>query len=581
MDNSDSPKQSAAESSATRLSDQAERTRMSQPAASDSPPVAPATLARTLARPQPQQGEAEVDATRLAKTALSGNAATETDSGTRIQVRTPNSEAPLVKSFKQDQTRTLQAGISAENAKTTVANPDIPSRIIKQDSVFAQLDRRIAEQYADKKVLKQRFVLIKTLGSGGMGNVYLAKDLLREEMEDSSPNVAIKVLNDECRNLPGALQSLQREAKKAQALSHPNIVTVYDFDRDGDTAFITMEYIDGVELKDHLRKNKRMPHDKAMYVIDRVARGLAYAHQQGFAHADIKPANIFLGENGVVKILDFGIAKAFTEATKEKRSAADDLTEGALTPSYASLEMLQGSPALPSDDVYSLACMAYEMIRGRHPFVGDDGLPMPADVAKKKGVKPEVIPGLSRRHMNALRKGLEFESAHRFKDAGEFIDAIKPRNLKKDGILLASAAVITGIIIFVVNQGLDQVVPSVSSLKPELAQVAEAINDGDELLQSGDIDYAHRLYAQAWEVANDLTANDVDEREKAHSILQDRRNKVSEFLIDKSKEKGLDEYRLRELYVALEFLLKDDIGGNEKHIKRALVDIEARIKKQE
>src|SRR5690606_26677297 len=137
-----------------------------------------------------------------------------------------------------------------------------------------------------------------------------------------------------------------------------------DFDRDGETAFITMEYIEGESLKEHLREVTRMPFDKAQYVIERVARGLAYAHQQGFAHADIKPANIFLGKNGIVKILDFGIAKAFSEVNQEKRSLADALTEGALTPGYASLEMLQGEAPLPVDDVYSLACMFYEMVRG-------------------------------------------------------------------------------------------------------------------------------------------------------------------------------------------------------------------------
>lgn len=462
-------------------------------------------------------------------------------------------------------------------APTAVCDPDIPLHIIRQDSLFSNLDQRIEQEFADKTVLKRRFVLLETLGSGGMGNVYLAKDLLREEMEDSNPNVAIKVLNDDCRNLPGALQSLQHEAKKAQALSHPNIVTVYDFDRDRETAFITMEYIDGDSLKDHLRKTKRMSHAKAMHVIERVARGLAYAHQQGFVHADIKPANIFLGDNGVVKILDFGIAKAFTDAAKERRSLADDLTEGALTPSYASLEMLRGHRALPSDDVYSLACMAYEMITGRHPFIGQDGLPMPADVAMKNGAKVEPIPGIPRRHMKALRCGLAFERSKRFKDAGEFIDAIKTRNWKKDGALLLSAAVLTGIVIFAINHGLEQVVPSVDSLKPQLAQVAEAIRDGDEMLSSGDIDFAHRLYSQAWEVASDLTVNDVEEREKAHAILQDRRKKVSDSIIEKSRDPSLDEYQLRELYVALEFLLKDDIGGNEKRIKKALNAIDNKL----
>lgn len=523
--------------------------------------------AATLARdPQNDQSPAVADRTLARDDADEENTQVSGDA-TRIQ---PN---PRIRPSE-----TTEFAPPSKGAKTTVVNAELKSAT---NSVFAHLDRRVAEQYKDKTVLKERFVLTKILGSGGMGNVYLAKDLLREEMEDSNPLIAIKVLNDECRRLPGALQSLQREAKKAQTLSHPNIVTVYDFDRDGETAFITMEYIEGESLKDHLRQNTRMPFDKALYVIERVARGLAYAHQQGFAHADIKPANIFLSKNGVVKILDFGIAKAFTEANKEKRSLADDLTDGALTPGYASLEMLQGKTALPVDDVYSLACMFYEMVRGRHPYVGADGLPMPADVAMAKAAKLEAINGIPHRQMRALRRGLEFERTKRFKDAGEFLDAIKKRNLKKDLGLLALAAGVTGAVIFLTSTALDQVVPSVTSLKPELGSVRDAIVEGDEFLLSRDVDLAHRLYSQAWELANDLTTNDVVEREKAHAILEDRMNKVSDLLIERSLDESMDEYQLRELFVALEFLSKDEIAGNEKPIEKALNNINKRLQRIE
>lgn len=457
--------------------------------------------------------------------------------------------------------------------KTTVINTRLPHPAKTSAPAVANS----ADGGSGKKILKNRFLLLDMLGAGGMGNVYLAKDLLREELEDSNPHIAVKVLNDECRRMPGALQSLQREAKKAQALSHPNIVTVYDFDRDGETAFITMEYIDGQELKRHLRSATRMPHQKAMYVIERVARGLAYAHQQGFAHSDIKPANIFLGKDDTVKILDFGIAKAFTEATKEKRSLADDLTEGALTPAYASLEMLQGASAIPADDVYSLACMAYEMIRGRHPYIGVDGLPMPADVAQATGAKIENIPGLSRRHMRALRKGLAFERAQRFSNAGEFIDAIKVRNVKRDFAMLAAAVIFAGAGFVAIDFGLQQVVPSVGSLQPKMANVAAIINEADEFLLLQDVSTANRLYAEAWEETNYVTVNDTQEREKAHAILQDRMNKVSQMLIERATGDDVDEYQLRELYVALDFLLRGNQTSNQRSIEKALIDINKRL----
>jgi serine/threonine protein kinase len=360
-------------------------------------------------------------------------------------------------------------------------------------------------------------------------------------------------------------------------LSHPNIVTVYDFDRDGETAFITMEYIEGHELKQHLRTVKRLPPVDAMKIVERVARGLAYAHQKGFAHSDIKPANVFLGKGDDVKILDFGIAKAFTEATKEKRSAADDLTEGALTPAYASLEMLQGQRAIPSDDVYSLSVMAYEMIHGQHPFIGDDGRPMPADIAKARGAKLQPIPGLQRRHMKALRKGLAFERADRFADASQFIDAIKARNWKRDLTLLGAAVFLAGVGFYSLDFGLEQVVPSVSSLKPELVNVAAMINEGDEFLTLNDVSSANRLFAEALEEANYLTVSDAVERKKVHMILQDRMNKVSELLIDRAQDQTIDEYQLRELAVALEFLLRGKQTSNEDNIEKALDQINERI----
>lgn len=442
---------------------------------------------------------------------------------------------------------------------------------------LAKAKQDIARKYPGKRILKDRFVLLETLGSGGMGNVYLAKDLLREEMEDSEPHVAIKVLNDECRNLPGALQSLQREAKKAQTLSHPNIVTVYDFDRDDQTAFISMEYIDGDSLKDYIRKNAKVSFEDCLYIIERVARGLAYAHVEGFAHADIKPANIFISKTGVVKVLDFGIAKAFKDVQKFTQSAADTLTEGALTPAYASLEMLEGEMALPVDDVYSLAVMAYEIIRGRHPFIGEDGMPVPANIARQKGLKAEKIPGIPRRHMRALYKGLEFERENRFQNAGQFIDAIKPRNFKKDMFLLGSAAVLTTVVYFGVNKGLEQVVPSVSSLKPELVEVADSIIEGDELLELGDVGQAHRLFSHAWELASDLTTDDVDEREKTFLILSDRMDSVSKELIDRSKQKDIDEYALQELRFALESMQKGELTTNQKRIEKALKQIQKKL----
>lgn len=428
------------------------------------------------------------------------------------------------------------------------------------------------------RVLRDRFELIEPpLGSGGMGDVFLARDLVREEMQDSSPLIALKLLNETCRTLPGALQALQREAKKAQTLSHPNIVTVYDFDRDGDDAFITMEYLKGVPLKDYLRKQQKLPLKEGLFILEKIARGLAYAHQEGFVHADIKPANIYITDNNQVKILDLGIAHAFTEAQKDAPSAADELTKNALTPAYASVQMLQGEDSLPADDIYALGCVAYEIFAGRHPFLDEKARTVQADEAQRRGMLVEAIPQLPKRYMRAIRKALQFDRELRYKNAGAFIDAIKPRNLKKDLGLLTAAVMTTGIVIFGVNLALKNIVPPVESLPSELSTTANAIIEGDGLLAAGDIDMAHRLYAESWEATNQIPNLDPIILDKAQMILRDRMTQISEHLIKQSKQDKLDEFQMRELANALEFMRKDEIANNLDDIDSAIKKINKRI----
>ncbi|MBX9705476.1 MAG: serine/threonine protein kinase, partial [Gammaproteobacteria bacterium] len=158
--------------------------------------------------------------------------------------------------------------------------------------------------------LKQRFVLEELLAIGGMGNVYKARDLRKEEAKDLNSTVAIKVLGDEFRYHPEAFVALQREARRIQQLAHPNIVTVYDFDRDGDIVFMTMEYLHGLTL-DEIIKNPeiKLSTQRIMEIAAAAASALDLAHQHGIIHSDLKPSNIFITHSGEVKIIDFGIAR--------------------------------------------------------------------------------------------------------------------------------------------------------------------------------------------------------------------------------------------------------------------------------
>ncbi|MBB5211386.1 bifunctional serine/threonine-protein kinase/formylglycine-generating enzyme family protein [Microbulbifer hydrolyticus] len=272
-----------------------------------------------------------------------------------------------------------------------------------------------------KTVIKGRFELDKLLGVGGMGAVYKALDRRKLEASDSDPYVAIKLLNEDFQKHPDAFISLQREARKSQTLAHPNIVTVYDFDREGDRVFMTMEYLEGSPLDKLLRERVGTGFDKerAESILRDVSRALIYAHSHRIVHSDFKPGNIFITAKKGAKVIDFGIARAVSEggiaAKAGEKTVFDAGTLGALTPAYASLEMLNGGEPQPGDDVFALGCVAYELFSGRHPYGR-----IPADKALEKKLKPARIRGLSRRQWRALESALAFRRKDRPAAVEEF-----------------------------------------------------------------------------------------------------------------------------------------------------------------
>jgi hypothetical protein len=267
--------------------------------------------------------------------------------------------------------------------------------------------------------LNGRFVLEECIGFGGMGTVYRALDLRKLEASDRKPYIAIKVLNAQFRGHPKSLIALQREARKAQALAHPNIVSVYDFDRDGAMVYLTMEYLVGKPLSHELRAPgfKGMPYAEAMHIVEGMGRALAYAHERGFVHCDFKPANVFLTDRGAVKVIDFGIARVFQKPEQEADATVFDAGSlGALTPAYASPEMLEHREPDPRDDIYALACITYEMLTGRHPFDR-----VAATQARDSGMKPLPPKSLGRRQWRALRAALSLRRETRTPSVAQFL----------------------------------------------------------------------------------------------------------------------------------------------------------------
>jgi serine/threonine protein kinase len=298
--------------------------------------------------------------------------------------------------------------------------------------------------------LRDRFILDEVLGIGGMGTVYKGRDALKLEAQDRNPFVAVKILNDSFSQRPEAFIALQREASRQQRLAHPNIATVYDFDRDRGVMFITMEYLDGRTLdafiREKVRPNKGIPLDEAMPIIEDLCAALSHAHARNIVHADFKPGNCFLTSSNHVKVLDFGIARAMKDpdSAPGDETLFDPRSIGALTPAYASPEMLTDSAEPdPRDDIYALACVTYELLTGRHPFHR-----VPADQAKASDLKPEKVRGLSRRQNAALFKALEFERDRRTPSVDEFIQELRQDTSSGALILrVASIAVATILVI--------------------------------------------------------------------------------------------------------------------------------------
>lgn len=309
------------------------------------------------------------------------------------------------------------------------------------------------------KILKQRFVLEEKLGIGGMGTVYKARDLRKVEARDRQPFVAVKVLNHDFRQHPQAFMALEREASKSQTLSHPNIVSIFDFDKDGDLPFITMEMLQGRELAKLIEQfPDGLPEEMAWPIIDGLVAGLRYAHEAGLVHADFKPGNIFVSDDHHAKILDFGIARAvqvnqpaFDEVNGTNaadNTLFDPQRLAALTPAYASLEMLQAETPQPSDDLYSLGVVIYLVLTGRHPF---DRLS--AKEAQAQGRKPERPKGLSRLRWQGLEQCLAFERSARPSDAAQVQHAFNRVSAWQGRIgFVAAAAIVFALAINLMQQ---------------------------------------------------------------------------------------------------------------------------------
>ena len=267
-------------------------------------------------------------------------------------------------------------------------------------------------------VLRDRYELISILGRGSSGTVYKAVDRHRAHLDAASRCVAVKVLKLNYHDRPDELAQLEREFHEAQSLSHPNVVSVFDLDRDGNVYFIVMELLEGELLADILKRldGQTMARHHALGIISSVGAALAHAHRRNIVHADLKPRNIMITSAGEVRVLDFGFAR---DRPLDLHTSSGLHETPVAAPAYASVERVNGSDPHPSDDVYSLACIAYELLSGRHPFGGRS-----APLARAHGRHPQRLPGLSGKQQQALQRALLWTRGERRIDVVELLAAL-------------------------------------------------------------------------------------------------------------------------------------------------------------
>ena len=265
----------------------------------------------------------------------------------------------------------------------------------------------------DLVILNGRYELIERIGSGGMSIVYKARDRSLGRL------VAVKMLHESLTSDEGFLKRFQQEAHAAANLTHPNIVTVHDIGQDGYRHYIVMEYVEGKTLKQIIKEESKdgrfMPISRALDLIIQICNGIGYAHRANLAHCDVKPQNMLVTPDDRVKVADFGIARAVSNATQQQI-----VSQVWGTPQYFSPEQASGSAATPATDVYAIGIVLFEMLTGRLPFSAESHTAM---ALKHLQTSPPLVttfnPAVPRQLEQIIDKVLAKEPSGRYRTAGQ------------------------------------------------------------------------------------------------------------------------------------------------------------------
>ena len=322
----------------------------------------------------------------------------------------------------EDMAARQRSSAPAQKKVTPVARPPLreaPAGASREAAAAASREAAsgAAREVAVGDVLRNRYRVRAVIGHGGMGTVFEATDEYRLALAAAGQRLALKVLHTAVTRREEVLIELQREFQHLQLLSHPNIVRVHEFDRDGDVAFFTMELLNGAPLSGVLsvRNATALPRPYAFAIMRDVGAAISYAHSHGVVHGDINPQNIFVTNEGDLRVLDFGASNKLLRNRWLPDNESGDPGPVA-TPGYASCQLLEGQKPDARDDLFAFACVAYVLLSGRHPFPNRTALE-----ARAQRLRPRRPPGLGGTQWRVLREGLRWERDRRPSDVQKWL----------------------------------------------------------------------------------------------------------------------------------------------------------------
>ena len=309
------------------------------------------------------------------------------------------------------------AGPNGAAASTRSDSPSIQAAAVARPAANSQRGLSVGD------TLRGRYRVTGIVGQGGMGTVYEVVDQYLTCTVARDRRLAVKVLHTETTQRRELSSKLLTEFLNLRSLSHPNIVRVHDFDRDGDREFFTMELLDGSSLDRVVatRGGTPLAMSHARAIVHAIGIALAHAHSRGIVHGDVNPKNIFLTADGEVRVLDFGASHrhTFDPSTVTGSTVQPQL---AATLRYASCEVLEAHTADATDDLFALACVAYVVLSNRHPFANRTAIE-----ARAAGLRPARPRGLSARQWRALRHGLDLRRDRRSSDVALWVLRLNAR----------------------------------------------------------------------------------------------------------------------------------------------------------